>query len=147
MVVPRTWCMLKWKRAVYDMSVANILSDVNCLQMIFDLANNVLEWTNASSELDLMRCIFHSKTLSNRINFPLVRVLKRILSTLIMSKNCAHSVTQNFLWSILYLRHSFLVGTSWCFPFRCGLASFWQFFFSRTILEYIIVWHRSPKLK
>ena len=97
MVVPRTWCMLKWKRAVYDMSVANILSDVNCLQMIFDLANNVLEWTNASSELDLMRCIFHSKTLSNRINFPLVRVLKRILSTLIMSKNCAHSVTQNFL--------------------------------------------------
>ena len=42
MVVPRTWCMLKWKRTVYDvkiciqsMSVAKVLSDVNCLQMIW----------------------------------------------------------------------------------------------------------------
>ena len=56
MVVSGTWCMLKWKRTVYDlkisilsMSVAKILSDVNCLQMIFDLTNSVLEWTNASS--------------------------------------------------------------------------------------------------
>ena len=56
MVVPRTWCMLKWKRTVYDlkisilsMSVAKLLSEVNSVQMIFDLTNSVLEWTNASS--------------------------------------------------------------------------------------------------
>ena len=47
--------VLKWKRTVYDlkisilsMSVAKILSDVNCLQMIFDVTKSVLEWTNAS---------------------------------------------------------------------------------------------------
>ena len=56
MVVSRTWYMLKWKRTVYDleirilsMSVAKISSDVNCLQIIFDLTNSVLEWTKASS--------------------------------------------------------------------------------------------------
>ena len=56
MVVSRAWCMLKWKRSVYDLkisilslSVAKILSDVNRLKMIFDLTNSVLEWTNASS--------------------------------------------------------------------------------------------------
>ena len=71
MVVSRTCCMLKWKRTVYDlqisilsMSVAKILSDVNSAQTIFDLTNNVLELTNASSWLDLMRCIFHFTTLS-----------------------------------------------------------------------------------
>ena len=63
--------VLKWKRTVYDlkisilsMSVAKILSDMNCLRMIFDLTNSVLEWTNAPSWLDLMRCIFQSTTLS-----------------------------------------------------------------------------------
>ena len=71
MVVPRTWCMLKWKRTVYDlkisilsMSLVIIVSDVDCVQMIFDLTNSVLEWTNASSSLYLMRCIFHFTTLS-----------------------------------------------------------------------------------
>ena len=70
-MVPLTWCILNWKRTVYDskirtlsMSVAIILSDVNCLQIIFDLTNRVFEWKNASSWLDLMRCIFHSTTLS-----------------------------------------------------------------------------------
>ena len=55
MVVSRTLCRLKWKRTVYDfkisilsMSVAKIFSDVNCLQVIFDVTNSVLEWTNAS---------------------------------------------------------------------------------------------------
>ena len=37
------------KISILSMLVANILSDVNCLQMIFDLTNSVLEWTNASS--------------------------------------------------------------------------------------------------
>ena len=62
--------VLKWKSTVYDlkiailsMSLVIILSDVNCVQMIFDLTNSVLEWTNASSSLYLMRCIFHSTTL------------------------------------------------------------------------------------
>ena len=41
------------------MSVAKILSDVKSAQTIFDLTNSVLELTNASSWLDLMRCIFH----------------------------------------------------------------------------------------
>ena len=56
MVVLLTWCMLKWKRTVYDLkisilstSVAKIFSDVNSLQVIFDLTNSVLEWTNAPS--------------------------------------------------------------------------------------------------
>ena len=49
---------------ILSMSVAKILSDVNGVQMIFDLTNSVLEWTNAPSWLDLMRCIFHSTTLS-----------------------------------------------------------------------------------
>ena len=51
--------VLKWKRTVYDlkisilsMSGAKTLSDVNCVQMIFDLTNSVLDWTNASSWLD-----------------------------------------------------------------------------------------------
>ena len=63
--------VLKWKRTVCDlkisilsMSVAKILSDVNSVQMILDLTNSVLEWTNASSWLDLMTCIFHFTTLS-----------------------------------------------------------------------------------
>ena len=58
MVVPCTCCMLKWKRTGCDlkisipfMSVAKILSDLNSVQMIFDLTNSVLEWTNASSWL------------------------------------------------------------------------------------------------
>ena len=49
------YVVLKWKRTVYDlkisilsMSVAKNLSDVNCLQMIFDVTKSVLEWTNAS---------------------------------------------------------------------------------------------------
>ena len=63
--------VLKWKSTVHDlkisilsMSLVIILSDVNCVQMIFDLTNNVLEWTNASSWLYLMRYIFHFTTLS-----------------------------------------------------------------------------------
>ena len=40
------------------------LSEVNSVQMIFDLTNSVLEWTNASSWLDLMRYIFYFTTLS-----------------------------------------------------------------------------------
>ena len=109
MVVPRTWCMLKWKRTVYDlqisilsMSVAKILSKVNCVQMIFDLTNSVLEWTNASSSLYLMRCIFHFTTLSTATLWLTPEVF--LISTRIMSKNCEHSAAQNFLWSILYLR-------------------------------------------
>ena len=49
MMVPRTWCMLKWKRTVNDlkisilsMSVEKILSEANSVQMIFDLTNSVL---------------------------------------------------------------------------------------------------------
>ena len=56
MVVPRTWCLSEKGPCMHDvkisilsMSVAKILSDVNCLQMIFDLTHSVLEWTNASS--------------------------------------------------------------------------------------------------
>ena len=63
--------VLKWKRTVYDlkisilsMSGAKTLSDVNCVQMIFDLTNSVLDWANASSWLDLMGCIFHFTSLS-----------------------------------------------------------------------------------
>ena len=41
--------MYDLKISILSMSVAKILSDVNCLQMIFDLTNSVLEWTNASS--------------------------------------------------------------------------------------------------
>ena len=65
------YVMLKWKGTVYDlkisilsMSAAKILSDVNSVQIISDLTNSVLEWTNASSSLYLMRCIFHFTTLS-----------------------------------------------------------------------------------
>ena len=53
------YVVLKWKSTVYDlkisiltMSLVIILSDVNCVQMILDLTNSVLEWTNASSWLD-----------------------------------------------------------------------------------------------
>ena len=41
--------MYDLKIFILFMSVAKILSDANCLQMIFDLTNSVLEWTNASS--------------------------------------------------------------------------------------------------
>ena len=66
MVVSRTWCMLKWKRTVYELLYTFHVSckNLNSVQMIFDLTNSVLEWTNAPSWLDLMRCIFHSTTLS-----------------------------------------------------------------------------------
>lgn len=60
--------MYDLKICILSMSVAKILSDVNCLQMIFDLTNSVLEWTSASSWLDLMRCIFHSTILSTVTN-------------------------------------------------------------------------------
>ena len=68
MMVPRTWCMLKWKRTVYDlkisilsMSVAKILSEVNSVQMIFDLTNSVLERVD--------KCIFLARL--NEMHFLL----------------------------------------------------------------------------
>ena len=53
--------MCDLKISVLSMSVAKILSDVNSVQMIFDLTNSDLERTNASSWLDS----------ENEIHFPL----------------------------------------------------------------------------
>ena len=107
MVVPRTWCMLKWKRTVYDlkvsilsMSVAKILSDVNSVQMIFDLTNSILEETNASSSRYLMRCIFHFTTLSTAA-LSLTPALFSI-STRIMSKT-ANIPQLRTLYEVFYI--------------------------------------------
>ena len=41
--------MYDLKISIISMSVAKILSEVNRIQMIFDLTNSALEWTNAFS--------------------------------------------------------------------------------------------------
>ena len=63
-MVPRTWCMLKWKRTVYDMSVANILSDVNCFTNDFRLDKQRFRVDKCILLARLNELIFHCTTLA-----------------------------------------------------------------------------------
>jgi len=124
------------KISILFMSVAKILSDVNCLQRIFDLTkwlltNSVLKWTNASCERDLMKCIFHFTTgLSNRNNFPLV-----------LCRETAPIPQRRTFYEVFYIYDVAFYEYISVFS-----LSVWAGFL-RTILEYVFYWPSSPKLE
>ena len=108
MVVSRTWCMLKWKRTVYDlkisilsMSVAKLLSDVNSVftnDFLLDKQRFRVDKCILLARLNEMH--FHSTTLSNRNNYPL---MQNVIFPLALCRKTAHIPQRRTFYEVFYI--------------------------------------------